>query len=95
MSEDAESVAVRCGMLGGAFPQFVTEDGGANARIVRAAEFPAPNTVTKARSPARMYAVIMDEVMALWLLDMSSDMNDPRIARLVCRIGRRGLASWP
>jgi hypothetical protein len=87
MSEDAESVAVRYGMLGGAFSQFVTEDGGANARILRAAEFSAPNTVTEARSPARMYAVIMDEVMAFWLLDMSSDMNDSRVAAVSDGVG--------
>lgn len=44
------------GCLGGTLPQLVTEVGGANVRIVRAAEFPAHNTVTEARSLAGMYA---------------------------------------
>lgn len=62
MIEDPESVAVRAGTLGGAFPQLVTEDGGGNARAVRAAEFPASNMVTDARSLARMYAATIGEV---------------------------------
>jgi CubicO group peptidase (beta-lactamase class C family) len=55
--------------LGGAFPVgSVTEDGGHNARIVRASERPASGMVSDARSLARMYAATIGEVDGVRLL---------------------------
>jgi CubicO group peptidase (beta-lactamase class C family) len=69
MAIDAESVAARSGTLGGALPELMSENGGANARIVRAAEFPASNMVTDARSVARMYAATVGDVDGVRLLE--------------------------
>jgi CubicO group peptidase (beta-lactamase class C family) len=69
MTGDPESPAVRSATLGGSLPQLVTETGGANARIVRAAEFPASNMVTDARSLARLYAATVGAVDGVRLLE--------------------------
>jgi CubicO group peptidase (beta-lactamase class C family) len=63
-----DSVALRSGTLGGAFPELVTEDGGFNTRIVRAAEIPGANMVSDARSLARLYAATIGEVDGARLL---------------------------
>jgi CubicO group peptidase (beta-lactamase class C family) len=59
---DPDSTAVRAVTLGRAFPELVTEEGGHNARAVRAAECPGSNMVTDARSLARVYAATVGEV---------------------------------
>jgi len=65
-----DSVIGRAIRLGGALPiELVSEDGGFNARIARAAEFPAANMVTDARSVARMYAATIGEVDGIRLLE--------------------------
>jgi CubicO group peptidase (beta-lactamase class C family) len=69
MMVDPESTVVRSGTLGGSLPQLVTENGGANARIVRAAEFPGSNMVTDARSLARLYAATVGDVDGVRLLE--------------------------
>jgi CubicO group peptidase (beta-lactamase class C family) len=69
MTGDPNSPAVRSGTLGGSLPQLVTESGGANARIVRAAEFPGSNMVTDARSLARLYAATVADVDGVRLLE--------------------------
>jgi CubicO group peptidase (beta-lactamase class C family) len=68
MWADPNSVGVRASTLGGALPRIVTADGGHNARIVRAAEFPGSNMVSDARSVARMYAATIREVDGVRLL---------------------------
>jgi CubicO group peptidase (beta-lactamase class C family) len=68
MWTDPNSVAVRSGTLGGAFGQPDPDGGGRNARIVRAAEFPASNMASDARSLARMYAATIGEVDGVQLL---------------------------
>jgi CubicO group peptidase (beta-lactamase class C family) len=69
ISDDPHSVASRSQNLGGAFPDgFAPEDGGHNARIVRAAELPATNMVTDARSLARMYAASIGAIHGVRLL---------------------------
>jgi CubicO group peptidase (beta-lactamase class C family) len=60
------SVAARAGELGGAFD--LTSDM-PNDRAFLAAEFPAANMVTDARSLARMYAATVSEVDGVRLLD--------------------------
>jgi len=67
--EAPDSVGARASRLGGAFPQTVTEDGGFNARSVRAAEHPGGNMVTDARSLARMYAATISDVDGTRLLN--------------------------
>jgi len=64
----ADPLPARAANLGGAFPELVTEDGGHNARIVRAAELPASNMVADARSLARMYAATVGDVDGIRLL---------------------------
>ena len=63
---DPESAAARAAALGGAFDP--TSDI-FNTRAYRAAEFPAANMVTDARSLARMYAATVSEVDGVRLLD--------------------------
>jgi CubicO group peptidase (beta-lactamase class C family) len=65
---DPDSVRVRSGTLGGAFGEVGADDGGRSERIVRAAEFPASNMVSDARSLARMYAATIGEVDGVRLL---------------------------
>jgi CubicO group peptidase (beta-lactamase class C family) len=59
---DPASVGVRALTLNGAIPQLASEDGGLNTRQMRAAELPAANMVTDARSVARMYAAMVGDV---------------------------------
>jgi CubicO group peptidase (beta-lactamase class C family) len=60
-------------LLGGAFPiGLVTEDGGHNARIVRASEHPGSGMVSDARSLARMYAATIGEVGGVRLLQSNT-----------------------
>ena len=61
-----DSVQARAGQLGGAFDP--TSDY-MNTRAWRAAEFPAANMFTDARSLARMYAATVSEVDGVRLLD--------------------------
>jgi CubicO group peptidase (beta-lactamase class C family) len=65
-----DSITARAIKMGGALPfELVTSgDGGFNARIARAAEFPAANMVTDARSIARMYAATIGEIDGIRLL---------------------------
>jgi CubicO group peptidase (beta-lactamase class C family) len=65
-----DTVTARAIKMGGALPfELVTSgDGGFNARIARAAEFPAANMVTDARSVAKMYAAVIGEVDGIRLL---------------------------
>jgi CubicO group peptidase (beta-lactamase class C family) len=62
LATDPDSLAMRSMTLGRAFPELVTEEGGHNARAVRAAECPGSNMVTDARSLARMWAATVGEV---------------------------------
>jgi CubicO group peptidase (beta-lactamase class C family) len=58
-----DTVLGRSLTLGGAIPPgLVTEDGGLNSPMARAAEFPAANMVIDARSLARMYAATIGTV---------------------------------
>jgi CubicO group peptidase (beta-lactamase class C family) len=67
--EDPSSVAARSINLGGALPDgLVTDEGGHNSRIVRAAEVPGSNMVADARSIAHMYAATIGEVDGVRLL---------------------------
>jgi CubicO group peptidase (beta-lactamase class C family) len=69
MASDPGSIAVRGATLGRAFPpELISEDGGHNARALRAAECPGSNMVTDARSLARMYAATVAEVNGRRLL---------------------------
>ena len=61
-----DSVQARAGELGGAFDH--TSDY-YTTRAYRAAEFPAANMVTDARSVARMYAATVSDVDGVRLLD--------------------------
>jgi len=61
-----DSVQARAGMLGGALDPA---SGYMNTRAWRAAEFPAANMFTNARSLARMYAATVSEVDGVRLLD--------------------------
>lgn len=72
MLTDPDQIVRRISTLGGAFPELVTEEGGANARAFRAAEFPAANLVTDARSLARMYAATIQDVDGVRLLNSDS-----------------------
>jgi CubicO group peptidase (beta-lactamase class C family) len=64
-----ETLLGRSITLGGALPlSLVTDDGGFNSRIAHAAEFPAANMITDARSVARMYAATLTEVDGIRLL---------------------------
>lgn len=64
-----DSVMGRALTLGGAVPPgLVTEEGGLNAPMARAAEFPAANMVIDARSLARMYAATIGTVDGCRLL---------------------------
>jgi CubicO group peptidase (beta-lactamase class C family) len=66
---DPDSVFARAGTLGGAYADgLVTEEGGHNARIVRASEQPGTNMVSDARSLARMYAATTTDVDGVRLL---------------------------
>ncbi len=68
-----DSVLGRSLTLGGAIPAgLVTEDGGLNAPMARAAEFPAANMVIDARSLARMYAATVGTVDGCRLLQPES-----------------------
>jgi CubicO group peptidase (beta-lactamase class C family) len=72
MLGDPTSVVRRISTLGGALPELITEEGGANSRVFRAAEFPAANLVTDARSAARMYAATVGEVDGVRLVAPTS-----------------------
>ena len=61
----ADPVAPRAANLGGAFPDGLLA---LNSPLVRAAELPASNIVTDARSLARMYAATIGEVDGVRLL---------------------------
>lgn len=80
---DPDSVDARAMRLGFA-DGLVTEDGGHNARIVRASEHPGTGMVTDARSLARMYAAAIGEVDGVRLLqpgtvaEMSALQEAPR-----------------
>jgi CubicO group peptidase (beta-lactamase class C family) len=64
-----ETLLGRSITLGGALPlSLVTDDGGFNSRIAHAAEFPAANMITDARSVARMYAATLAAVDGIRLL---------------------------
>ena len=70
---DPDSVDARAARLGGVFADgLVTEDGGHNARILRASEHPGTGLVTDARSLARMYAATIGEVDGIRLLQPST-----------------------
>lgn len=66
---EPDSVSSRAATLGGAFPHVVRADGVYNGRVLRAAELPASNMVTDARSLARMYAATVTEVDGVRLLE--------------------------
>ncbi len=61
------SVQARAGALGGAFDHAKVDY--ANLRAYRAAEIPAANMLTDARSVARMYAATVSDVDGVRLLD--------------------------
>jgi CubicO group peptidase (beta-lactamase class C family) len=63
---DPDSAAARAAALGGAFART---DDYFNGRAYRAAEFPAANMHSDARSVARMYAATVSEVDGVRLLD--------------------------
>jgi CubicO group peptidase (beta-lactamase class C family) len=68
-----DSVSARFYSLGGAFAEStVTDDGGFNRRILRAAELPSSNLVTDARSLARIYAATVGDVDGVRLLEPST-----------------------
>ena len=70
---DPDSIDARATTLGNVFPDgLVTEEGGHNARILRASEHPASGMVSDARSLARMYAATVGEVDGVRLLDPST-----------------------
>ncbi|WP_369357873.1 serine hydrolase domain-containing protein [Streptomyces sp. cg2] len=64
-----DAVQIRAGMLGGALDPAT---GYFRTRAWRAAEFPAANMVTDARSLARMYAATVSDVDGVRLLDPST-----------------------
>jgi CubicO group peptidase (beta-lactamase class C family) len=66
---DPDSAAARAAALGGAFDP--TSDF-FNTRAYRAAEFPAANMITDARSLARMYAATVSDVDGMRLLDQAT-----------------------
>ena len=69
VAADPDSVVARSGSFGQAYPgALVTEDGGHNARIVRASEQPGSNMVSDARSLARMYAATITDVNGVRLV---------------------------
>lgn len=73
MSTDPDSVGVEALKLGNAFPDgLVTEEGGHNARVVRASEHPGSGMVSDSRSLARMYAATIGEVDGVRLLEPST-----------------------
>jgi CubicO group peptidase (beta-lactamase class C family) len=72
MLMDPESVVRRISTLGGAFADLLNENGLANTREFRAAEVPAANMVTDARSLARMYAATLQPVDGISLLEPST-----------------------
>jgi len=70
-----DSVQARAGMLGGALDPA---SGYMNTRAWRAAEFPAANMFTDARSLARMYAATVSEVDGVRLLESGDGRKDDR-----------------
>lgn len=64
----ADSLFGRAVLFSGLPIELVTDDGGFNARAVRAAEIPAGNLVTDARSLARVYAATVGDVDGVRLL---------------------------
>lgn len=65
----ATGTASARGPLGGAFPpENISEHGGFNARMARAAEIPSANLITNAHSMARMYAATIGSVDGVLLL---------------------------
>src|SRR5262249_28670182 len=65
---EPDSFQPRTFTLGGAFPELLTDSGGFNSPVVRAAEFPSSNMVSDARSLARMYSAMVTDVDGVRLL---------------------------
>ena len=66
--ESPDSADRQAMTLGGAFSVLVSDNGGHNAKIVRASEHPGSAMVSDARSVARMYAATIGEVDGVRLL---------------------------
>jgi CubicO group peptidase (beta-lactamase class C family) len=75
-----DGLGTRALFLGGAFGSFEDGDGVFNTREVHAAEVPAANGITTARSLARMYAGLIGEVDGVRILqgDAVAEMTTPR-----------------
>ncbi|HEY1990584.1 MAG TPA: serine hydrolase domain-containing protein, partial [Acidimicrobiales bacterium] len=75
-----DGLGTRALFLGGAFGSFEEGDGVFNTREVHAAEVPAANGITTARSLARMYAGLIGEVDGVRILggDTVAAMSTPR-----------------
>ncbi|HEV3266509.1 MAG TPA: serine hydrolase domain-containing protein [Acidimicrobiales bacterium] len=75
-----DGLGTRALFLGGAFGSFEDGDGVFNTRAVHAAEVPAANGITTARSLARMYAGLIGEVDGVRILASATveQMTTPR-----------------
>jgi CubicO group peptidase (beta-lactamase class C family) len=75
-----DGLGTRALFLGGAFGSFEDGDGVFNTRAVHAAEVPAANGITTARSLARMYAGLIGAVDGVRILDGDTvaEMTRPR-----------------